>query len=98
MVQSDYAAELEKQVACNPRLSSMQCAGRVPAAPACGNCRIAIEPKDPFAIENLTNIEDGWFRAGCSMPTCPTPCPSGTRAVCQTDATSTLGGRCALMP
>jgi hypothetical protein len=97
-VQSDYAAELALQVACNPKVSSAQCAGRVPAAPACGNCRIAIEPKDPFAIENLANIEDGWFRAGCSMPTCPMPCPSGTRAVCQTDAMSTLGGRCAMMP
>ena len=94
-VQSDYAAELVTQVAC--KVSSAQCASRVPAAPGC-ECRIAIEPKDPFAIENLLNIEDGWFRAGCSMPTCPMPCPPGTRAVCQTDAMSTLGGRCALMP
>ena len=97
MVQSEYAAELEKQVACNPKVSTTQCAGRVPAGPGC-DCRIAIEPKDPFAIEHLANIEDSWFQAGCSMRTCPTPCPPGTRAVCQTDATSMLGGRCTTMP
>jgi len=44
-----------------PRESSYpqaQCAGRVPASPGCV-CKIVIEPKDPFAIENLANIEEG---------------------------------------
>ena len=97
MVQSEYATELATQVACDPTLSRTQCAGRVPAGPGC-DCRIAIEPKDPFAIEHLANIEQSWFQAGCSMRTCPMPCPPGTRAVCQTDAMSTLGGRCVMMP
>lgn len=92
-IANEYATALEKQVACNPDLPG-QCADRVPAGAGC-ECRIFIEPKDPFAIENLFNINDDWFSAACTTRACPDTCPTASRGTCQADATSELGGRCA---
>lgn len=92
MIQAEYAAELEKQVQCNPKAGS-QCTNKVAAAPGC-ECRVFMQPSDPFAIENMSNIADGWFRADCSMPTCPAKCTTATVGTCQADSKSSLGGRC----
>jgi hypothetical protein len=92
MVKSEYAAELEKQLACNPNAGS-QCTDRAAAAPGC-DCRVFIEPSDPFAIEHLSNVAHGWFDADCSMPTCPAKCSTANAGTCQADPKSSLGGRC----
>jgi hypothetical protein len=92
MVRTEYAAELEKQLACNPKGSS-QCANRAAAAPGC-ECRVFIQPSDPFAIEGLANIEEGWFKANCSMPSCPAKCSTAATGSCQADSKSPSGGRC----
>jgi hypothetical protein len=92
MVQAEYAAELERQLQCNPKAGS-QCMGRVSAAPGC-ECRVFITPSDPFAIENMSNIAGGWFDADCSNPTCPAKCTTATVGTCQADSKSSLGGHC----
>jgi hypothetical protein len=92
MVKSDYMAELEKQLACNPSAGS-QCLSRAVAAPGC-ECRVFIQPGDPFAIEHLTNVADGWYAADCSMPICPAKCTTASAGNCQADSKSPLGGRC----
>lgn len=85
MVSSEYATELGKQLACNSSASG-QCKDRVAAAPGC-ECLVFIQPTDPFAIEGLSNIADGWFRADCSMPSCPAKCTTASTGTCQ-------AGRC----
>jgi hypothetical protein len=91
-IASEYAAELDKHLACSPGGGS-QCDDRVAAAPGC-ECRIFIQPRDPFAIEHLANLADGWFNADCSMPSCPAKCTSAAIGTCQPDGESPLGGRC----
>lgn len=91
-IKSEYAAELEKQLACNPNAGS-QCTDRAAAAPGC-ECRVFIEPSDPFAIEHLSNVANGWFDEDCSMPTCPAKCTTANAGSCQADPKSPLGGRC----
>jgi hypothetical protein len=85
MVASEYQAELERQLLCNPQAAS-QCANKVAAAPGC-ECRVFIQPSDPFAIENL-------FVADCSMPICPAKCSTAATGTCRADPSSALGGRC----
>jgi hypothetical protein len=91
-VASDYAAELAQQLACDPQGAS-QCADRVRAAPGC-ECRVFIEPADPFAIEHLSNVASGWFDADCSNPICPDQCTTAQTGTCQADANSPRGGHC----
>jgi hypothetical protein len=91
-VKAEYATELEKQLACNPNAGS-QCANKVAAAPGC-ECRVFMQPSDPFAIEHLSNVANGWFDADCSMPTCPAKCSTAATGTCQADSKSPLGGRC----
>jgi hypothetical protein len=91
-VKSEYAAELEKQLACDPSASS-QCTNKVAAAPGC-ECRVFMQPSDPFAIEHLSNVANGWFDADCSMPACPAKCSTAATGTCQADAKSPSGGRC----
>jgi hypothetical protein len=86
-----YADELAVQVACTPGAQN-QCQSRVEAVPGC-DCRVPIQPKDPFAIENLFNMQDDWLTADCAPLTCLATCPSGNGR-CQADSGSTLGGRC----
>lgn len=92
MVKTEYADELEKQLACKPG-SGSQCTNKVAAAPGC-ECRVFIQPADPFAIEHLSNVGNGWFEADCSMASCPAKCSTATAGTCQADAKSPLGGRC----
>jgi hypothetical protein len=92
MLQTEYAGELEEQLACKPNAAA-QCTDRVAAAPGC-ECRVFIEPSDPFAIEQLSNVANGWFDADCSGASCPANCSSAAVGTCQADASSPLGGRC----
>jgi hypothetical protein len=92
VVQSEYAVELDKQLLCNPNAGS-QCSNRVAAAPGC-ECRVFIQPSDPFAIEHLSNVANGWFDHDCSMPSCPAKCSTAAVGTCQPDPKSSLGGRC----
>lgn len=92
MVKTEYADELEKQLACKPGAGT-QCANKVAAAPGC-ECRVFIQPADPFAIEHLSNVGNGWFDADCSTPSCPAQCSTAAAGTCQADAKSPLGGRC----
>jgi hypothetical protein len=91
-VKTEYAAELEKQLACKPGAGS-QCTNKVAAAPGC-ECRVFIQPADPFAIEHLSNVGNGWYAADCSMASCPAKCSTAAAGTCQADAKSPLGGRC----
>lgn len=91
-VKTEYASELEKQLACKPGAAS-QCTNKVAAAPGC-ECRVFIQPADPFAIEHLSNVGNGWFDADCSMAVCPAKCSTAVAGTCQADAKSPLGGRC----
>ena len=68
-------------------------AGRVVAAPGC-ECRIFMQPADPFAIEHLSNVASGWFSADCSMPSCPAKCSTAVTGTCQAQPNTKLGGRC----
>ncbi len=92
MIQATYAAELEKQLGCNPRGAS-QCMGHGVAAAGC-SCQVFIQPTDPFAIENLSNFDNDWYVADCTMPTCPARCTTATAGTCQADTRYSLGGRC----
>ncbi len=92
MIKSEYAAALDKQLACKPNTGS-QCTNAAAAAPGC-ECRVFIQPADPFAIENLSNVANGWFDADCSMPSCPAKCSTAVAGTCQADAKSPIGGRC----
>ncbi len=92
IVADEYAAELDKQLACNPSAGS-QCTNRAAAAPGCA-CRVFIHPSDPFAIEHLSNVANGWFDADCSLPSCPAKCSTAVVGTCQADAKSVLGGHC----
>ena len=92
MIKVEYQSELEKQLLCNPKAAS-QCANKVAAAPGC-DCRVFIQPTDPFAIEHLSNVMDGWFGADCSTPSCPAKCTTAATGTCQADSNSSLGGHC----
>jgi hypothetical protein len=92
MVKKEYAAELEKQLECKPGAGS-QCTNRAAAAPGC-ECRVFIQPSDPFAIEHLSNVANAWFDEDCSNPSCPAKCSTAAAGTCQADAKSSLGGRC----
>jgi hypothetical protein len=91
-VRSEYLTELDRQLDCNPN-AGQQCVNRAAAAPGC-ECRVFIQPTDPFAIEQLSNLADGWFTADCNMPSCPLACSTASAGTCQPDARSPLGGRC----
>lgn len=91
-VRSEYFAELARQLDCNPS-ASQQCVNRAAAAPGC-ECRVFIQPTDPFAIEQLSNVASGWFDADCSMPSCPMRCSTAATGRCEVDASAALGGRC----
>ncbi len=91
-IKAEYAAELEKQLGCKPNAAS-QCTDRVAAGAGC-ECLVFIEPSDPFAIEHLSNVANGWFDADCSMPTCPAQCTTAAVGTCQADSKYALGGRC----
>lgn len=91
-IRTDYAAELVPQLECTPGAGS-QCADRVAAAPGC-ECRVFIEPRDPFAIEHLSNVANAWFEDDCSMPSCPAQCTTASAGTCQADSKSSKGGRC----
>jgi hypothetical protein len=91
-IRAEFAAELEKQLACTPGAGS-QCADRAAAAPGC-ECRVFIEPSDPFAIEHLSNVANAWFDEDCSMPSCPAQCTTANAGTCQADSKSPKGGRC----
>jgi hypothetical protein len=88
----EYESELEKQLACDPSLGS-QCTNRAAAAPGC-ECRVFIQPTDPFAIEHLSNVANAWFEADCSGPSCPAQCSTAAAGTCQADSKSPRGGRC----
>lgn len=92
MVKTEYASELDKQLGCKPGAGS-QCTNKVAAAPGC-ECRVFIQPADPFAIEHLSNVGNGWFEADCSMASCPAKCSTAAAGTCQADTKSPLGGRC----
>jgi hypothetical protein len=92
MVKTEYADELDKQLACKPGAGA-QCTNKVAAAPGC-ECRVFIQPADPFAIEHLSNVGNGWFEADCGMASCPAKCSTAAAGTCQVDAKSPLGGRC----
>jgi len=92
LIKADYAAELEKQLECKPGAGS-QCTNRAAAAAGC-ECRVFIQPSDPFAIEHLLNLDNEWFEEDCSMPSCPAKCSTAAAGTCQADAKSSLGGRC----
>lgn len=96
-VRTDYAAELQKQISCDPRASRTQCAGRVAAGAGC-ECQVFVEAKDPLAIEHLGDANDEWFTANCTSPVCPATCPTANRGVCQADPQIALGGRCVAAP
>lgn len=92
IIKADYAKELDKQLNCNPSVGS-QCDDRVDAAPGC-ECRVFIQPSDPFAIEHLANVANEWFDEDCTMPSCPATCSNAASGTCQASAGSPLGGRC----
>lgn len=92
IVASEYAAELELQLGCDPKDAS-PCTDRVSAAPGC-DCRVFIEPADPFAIEHLSNVASAWFDANCENPKCAATCSTAPTGTCQADANSPHGGRC----
>jgi hypothetical protein len=92
MIAEDYAAELEQQLRCDPS-GGQQCVNRAAAAPGC-ECRVFIQPTDPFAIEHLSNVANGWFDADCSAPACPAACSAAAAGTCQADPKSPSGGRC----
>lgn len=92
MVKQEYAAELDKQLNCNPN-GSNQCKDKVAAAPGC-SCRVFMQPSDPFAIEGLANMGEGWYSNDCAMPMCPATCTAATVGKCQADSKYSLGGRC----
>ena len=91
MIKTEYAAELAKQLECKPGAAS-QCTNRAAAAPGC-ECRVFIQPSDPFAIEHLSNVANGWFDEDCSNPSCPAKCSTAAAGTCQADAKSSMGGR-----
>jgi hypothetical protein len=91
-VKQDYAAELERQLGCNPS-GSNQCKDSVAAAPGC-SCRVFMQPTDLFAIENLANMANDWYVLDCSMPACPTSCTTASVGKCQPDSKFPAGGRC----
>lgn len=91
-LESDYAASLEEQRTCT--LNQSPCDDFAVIRPGCGDCRVAIEPKDLFAIENLLNIEDAWFRADCPPPDCPADCPTTVGASCEADPADSSRGLC----
>jgi hypothetical protein len=89
-IEAEYASSFAEHVTCNPA-GGDQCQDRIEAAPGC-DCLAFIEPKDPFAIERLTNVFIDYLDADCENATCPSPCPSGTLGRCGSD------GRCAQAP
>jgi hypothetical protein len=93
MIQAEYAAELEKQLGCNPSAAN-QCTGPAVIAAGC-ECEVFIQPADPFAIENLSNYSNAWFNEDCGTPICPTTtCSNARKGTCKADSKSSLGGRC----
>ncbi|HTV21345.1 MAG TPA: hypothetical protein VMG12_21810 [Polyangiaceae bacterium] len=79
-IEAEYTSSFTPQLTCQPGAAN-QCEDRIEAAPGC-DCRVFIEPKDPFAIEHLTNVFIEWLDADCENPTCPSTCPNGTRGTC----------------
>jgi hypothetical protein len=89
-IEAEYASSFAEHVTCNPG-GVDQCQDRIEAAPGC-DCLAFIEPKDPFAIEHLTNVFIDYLDADCENAMCPSPCPSGPIGTCGSD------GRCTQAP
>ena len=89
-IETEYATSFAEQLSCDPG-DADQCRDRIEAAAGC-DCLVFIEPKDPFAIEHLLDVNIDWLDADCENPTCPSPCPSGARGACGSD------GLCAAEP
>src|SRR5688572_2875804 len=85
-IETEYAIALEEQISCSPN-GQNQCGSSAEAAPGC-DCQVFIQPKDPFAIEALLNLQFDWFDADCSDPDCPADCSSGSQGTCAAN------GRC----
>jgi hypothetical protein len=82
-----YAAMLPRFLVCS---GQNQCGNRTSATPGC-LCQIPVQEPEPLALETLWNVEHEWFDAGCTMPSCATPCSTNMRAACQ-------NGRCVSVP
>jgi hypothetical protein len=89
-IATEYASSFAEQLTCNPG-GGDQCQDRIEAAPGC-DCLVFIEPKDPFAIEHLTNVFIDYLDADCESPMCPDTCPDAARGTCGSD------GRCTSAP
>lgn len=89
-IEAQYASSFAEQLRCDPRVGG-QCQDRIEAAPGC-DCLAFIEPKDPFAIEHLTNVFIDYLDADCKNPMCPNSCAGGTSGWCGPE------GRCASAP
>jgi hypothetical protein len=85
-IEAEYAGALQLQLTCSPN-GANQCGSSAEAAPGC-DCHVFIQPKDPFAIENLLNLQFDWFDADCSSPECPADCSSAAQGTCSPN------GRC----
>jgi hypothetical protein len=92
-IETEYAASFAEQLSCDPG-DADQCQDRIEAAAGC-DCLVFIEPKDPFAIEHLINVNIDWLDADCENPACPSSCPGGTRG---TRGTCGSNGLCAAQP
>jgi hypothetical protein len=88
-IATEYASSFDQQITCNPGAGD-QCQDRIEAGPGC-DCLVFIEPKDPFAIEHLTNVFIDYLDADCENPMCPGTCPGGTRGICGSDGLCTSG-------
>jgi hypothetical protein len=86
-IEAEYASSFAQQLTCNPG-GGEQCQDRIEAAAGCG-CLVFIEPKDPFAIEHLTNVFIDYLDADCESSMCPGTCPSGARGTCGSDGLCT---------
>lgn len=75
-----YASALAEQVTCNAGAAN-QCGSSAEAAPGC-DCHVFIQPKDPFAIEHLLNLQADWFDADCEDPQCPVDCSDSEQGSC----------------
>jgi hypothetical protein len=83
--EANYETELTLQRTCTPGGGADQCGDFINIAPGC-ECTVHITPKDPFAIENLLNLQQLWFNRDCTAD-CPDVCPMGQEGVCGGDGT-----------
>jgi hypothetical protein len=90
-----YAEELARLLECTPGAGN-QCQEEREAVPGC-DCQAAVQPRDPFSLENLTNLQEDWFALRCPPLPCPVTCNDGAPS-CQQQSGSSLGGRCVRAP